>query len=75
MSNLNNERLDQSIKIAKEMILKMLMDGNDPIVIYSVFAVGNAIGAHVHSLPKEVYLRGCDAIYEDAKEFLDNEGF
>jgi hypothetical protein len=75
LSKLNNERLDHSINIAKEMILKMLMDGNDPVVIYSVFAVGSAISAHVHGLNKDTYLRGCDAIYEDMKKFLKKEGF
>ena len=75
MSKLNNERLDQSLNVAREMILKMLMDGNDPVVIYSVFAVGSAISAHVHGLNKDTYLRGCDAIYEDMKDFLKREGF
>jgi hypothetical protein len=60
--------------MAREMILKMLMDGNDPIVIYSVFSIGNAISAHVHKINKEDYLRGCDAIYEDAQDFLKQTG-
>jgi hypothetical protein len=45
-------------------------EGEDPTLIFSVFAIGSSVCAQLHEVKKEKYLEHCGNFYDDATEFL-----
>lgn len=67
---IDKERAQHALDLARDLIRQLIADGNDPSVVYSVFAIGCALSAHAHSIKEEFYLEGCRAIYQDLEPFF-----
>jgi hypothetical protein len=50
------------------------MDGEDPTIIFSIFAIGGSICAQMHDVSKETYLEGCEKFYLETTRFLKDLG-
>jgi len=68
------ETARQAQQLAQELLQEMVLDGNDPTVIYSVFSIGSSICAHVNGLSKKKHLEGSDMFYEESSKFLKHAG-
>jgi hypothetical protein len=67
-SKISAQRASHACDLAKEIIEQLVLDGNDHLVIYSVFAIGLAANAHTMGLDVETYLSGCEAAYKDLQK-------
>lgn len=68
------ETARQAQQLAQELLQEMVLDGNDPAVIYSVFSIGSSICAHVNGLSKKKHLEGSGMFYEETATFLKKVG-
>ena len=65
---MSEQRARHACDLAKELIDQLVLDGNDPSVIYATFAIGLAANAHVMRLDLQTYLNGCISAYEDLQK-------
>ena len=68
--NVTQEKVNHALDLARDMIHNLIMDGNDPAVVYSVFAIGCALSAHVHNIKEDAHIEGCRAVYRDLEAVL-----
>jgi len=71
---IDEERADRALDIALSTIRALEMDGEDPAIIFSVFAIGGSICAQMHDVSKETYLEGCEKFYLETTRFLKDLG-
>ena len=71
---LDNERAGRAAEMAAKIMSDLVMDGEDELVIYTIFSIGSAICAQIHDLDKEKYLKGCGKFYEETTRFLKDIG-
>jgi hypothetical protein len=66
----DGERATRAAKLAMEILTELENEGEDPSIIFSVFAIGSSVCAQLHEVNKEKYLEHCGNFYDDATEFL-----
>ena len=66
----NGEQATRAAKLAMEILTEFENEGEDPSIIFSVFAIGSSVCAQLHDVKKEKYLEHCGNFYDDATEFL-----
>jgi hypothetical protein len=71
---LDGERANRAANLAVEILIDLEMDGEDPSVIFSIFAIGSSISAQIHEVKKERYLEACGGVYDETTEFLTDIG-
>jgi hypothetical protein len=68
------ESAERALDIALSTIRTLEMDGEDPTIIFSIFAIGGAVCAQMHDIGKEKYLEGCEKFYLETTRFLKDLG-
>lgn len=68
--SLDREMADRATDIALETMNKWVMDGEDPMVVQTIFGIGTAVSAHLYNLSKDQYLEICSAFYDSTPAFL-----
>jgi hypothetical protein len=71
---IDEESAERALDIALGTIRTFEMDGEDPAIIFSIFAIGGAICAQMHDVSKETYLEGCEKFYLETTKFLKDLG-
>jgi len=71
---LDGERANRAANLAVKILIDLEMDGEDPSIIFSIFAIGSSISAHIHEVKKERYLEVCGEFYDETTEFLTDIG-
>jgi hypothetical protein len=67
---LDGEQATRESRLAMEILTEFENEGEDPTLIFSVFAIGSSVCAQLHEVKKEKYLEHCGNFYDDATEFL-----
>ena len=70
----DQERVNRATDIAVETMNRWSMDGEDPLVVQLIFAIGNAISAHINDIEKDKYMEFCSAFYDSTPAFLKEIG-
>jgi hypothetical protein len=70
----DQERVSRATDMALEIMNRLVMDGEDPLVVQSIFAIGNAVSAHINSIEKDKYMEFCNAFYDSTPAFLKDLG-
>jgi len=68
------EGAKRATELAMQIMSSLEMDGNDPTVIFSIFAIGSSVCAQMNGLGKEKYLYGCGKFYDETTRFLKHIG-
>jgi len=71
---LDGERADRALDIAIETMNKWVMDGEDPMVVQTIFGIGTAVSAHIYNIPRDQYLEICRSFYDSTPAFLKEIG-
>jgi hypothetical protein len=71
---LDGERANRAANLAVKIMSDLEMDGEDPSVIFSIFAIGSSVCAQIHEVKKERYLEACGGFYDETTEFLTDIG-
>jgi len=66
----DGEQATRALRLAMEILTEFENEGEDPTLIFSVFAIGSSVCAQLHEVKKEKYLEHCGNFYDDATEFL-----
>ena len=74
MSDPDQENADRALELALSTIKTFEMDGEDPAVIFSAFAIASSIYAQMNNKSKEIYLAGCGMFYDETTRFLKDIG-
>jgi hypothetical protein len=70
----DGERATRAARLAMEILTEFENEGEDPILIFSVFAIGSSVCAQLQEVKKEKYLEHCGNFYDDATKFLTDMG-
>lgn len=68
------ESAERALELALSTIKTFEMDGEDPTVIFAVFAIASSIYAQMNNKSKETYLKFCGTFYDEAARFLKDVG-
>ena len=71
---LDGERANRAATLAVKIMSDLEMDGEDPSVIFSIFAIGSSVCAQMHEVKKERYLEAQAGFYDETTEFLTDIG-
>jgi hypothetical protein len=70
----DQERVSRATDMALETMNRLVMDGEDPLVVQSIFSIGNAVSAHINKIEKDKYMEFCSAFYDSTPAFLKDIG-
>ena len=68
------ESAERALELALSTIKTFEMDGEDPAVIFAVFAIASSIYAQMNDKSKETYLKFCGVFYDEATRFIKDIG-